>query len=100
MVEEQLQVKALLLEYQSVFSMHEGDLGCTRLLSHEIPLTDDVPVRQRYRRIPPSEYELVKTHINQLLDSQIIRESCSPYASPIVLVKKKDGSQRMCVNYR
>lgn len=100
LVEEQLQVKALLLEYQSVFSMHEGDLGCTRLLSHEIPLTDDVPVRQRYRRIPPSEYELVKTHINQLLDSQIIRESCSPYASPIVLVKKKDGSQRMCVNYR
>lgn len=72
LVEEQLQVKALLLEYQGVFSMHEGDLGCTRLLSHEIPLTDDVPVRQRYRRIPPSEYELVKTHINQLLDSQII----------------------------
>lgn len=57
-------------------------------------------MRQRYRRIPPSEYELVKEHINQLLETQVIRESCSPYASPIVLVKKKDGSLRMCVDYR
>lgn len=98
--EEQGCVKDLLCEFQNVFSAHEGDLGCTDLLSHEIPLLDDAPVRQRYRRIPPSEYELVKTHINQLLDAQIIRESCSPYASPIVLVKKKDGSLRMCVDYR
>ncbi|KAL6471740.1 hypothetical protein MHYP_G00203900 [Metynnis hypsauchen] len=42
----------------------------------------------------------VKAHINQLLEAQVIRESCSPYASPIVLVKKKDGSLRMCVDYR
>ncbi|KAL0153780.1 hypothetical protein M9458_050896, partial [Cirrhinus mrigala] len=55
---------------------------------------------QRFRRIPPSEYEVVKAHINQLLETQVIRESCSPYASPIVLVKKKDGSLRMCVDYR
>ena len=42
----------------------------------------------------------MKSHIRQLLDSQVIRESSSPYASPIVLVKKKDGSLRMCVDYR
>lgn len=98
--EEQEQVRALLREFQSVFSAGEGDLGCTDLLSHEIPLIDEIPVRQRYRRIPPSEYELVKTHISQLLETQVIRESCSPYASPVVLVKKKDGSLRMCVDYR
>ncbi len=80
--------------------MHDGDLGGTNLIFHDIPLLDDVPVRQRYRRIPPSEYEVVKAHINQLLEAQVIRESCSPYASPIVLVKKKDGSLRMCVDYR
>ncbi|KAI3368246.1 hypothetical protein L3Q82_007966 [Scortum barcoo] len=56
--------------------------------------------RQRYCRIPPSEYEAVKAHINQLLESQVIRESSSPYASPIVLVRKKDGSLRLCVDYR
>ncbi|KAK7918908.1 hypothetical protein WMY93_010192 [Mugilogobius chulae] len=74
--------------------------GCTNLVTHEIPLLDDVPIRQRYRRIPPSEYEAVKAHINQLLDAQVIRESSSPYASPIVLVRKKDGSLRLCVDYR
>ncbi len=93
-------VRALLGQFSFVFSTHEGDLGCTDLISHEIPLLDDVPVRQRYRRIPPSEYEVVKDHINQLLGAQVIRESSSPYASPIVLVKKKDGSLHMCVDYR
>lgn len=97
---EQGQVRDLLYRFQSVFSTHEGDLGCTGLISHDIPLLDSVPIRQRYRRIPPSEYEVVKSHINQLLEANVIRESCSPYASPIVLVKKKDGSLRMCVDYR
>lgn len=91
-VEEQCKVRALLEDYSSVFSIHDGDLGCTNLISHDIPLLDEIPVRQRYRRIPPSEYEVVKAHINQLLEAQVIRESCSAYASPIVLVKKKDGS--------
>lgn len=98
--EEQGKVRALLEKYVSVFAMDDGDLGCTNLISHEIPLLDDTPVRQRFRRIPPSEYEVVKAHINQLLENRVIRESCSPYASPIVLVKKKDGSLRMCVDYR
>lgn len=97
---EQEQVRSLLQRFSSVFSAHEGDLGCTNLISHDIPLLDDIPIRQRYRRIPPSEYEAVKMHINQLLEAQVIRESSSPYASPIVLVRKKDGSLRMCVDYR
>lgn len=86
---EQQKVRTLLLKYESVFSAFDGDLGCTDLITHTIPLLDDCPVRQRYRRIPPSEYEAVKSHINQLLASQVIRESSSPYASPIVLVRKK-----------
>ncbi len=98
--EEQGKVRALLEKYVPVFSKNDGDLGCTNLISHEIPLLDDIPVRQRFRRIPPSEYEVVKGHINQSLETQVIRESCSPYASPIVLVKKKKyGSLRMCVDY-
>ncbi len=83
-----------------MFLAHDSDLGCNNLISHDIPLTDEVPVRQRYRRLPPSEYDVVKTHINQLLEGQIIWESCSFYASPIVLMKKKDGGLRMCVDYR
>ncbi|KAI3376863.1 hypothetical protein L3Q82_000112 [Scortum barcoo] len=98
--QEQTGAKSLLRKYRSVFSAHDGDLGCTNLLCHDIPLLDDISVRQRYRRIPPSEYEAVKGYINQLLESQVIRESSSPYASPIVLVRKKDGSLRLCVDYR
>lgn len=87
-------------KYQDVFAKDDGDLGCTKLIEHQITLLNDVPVRQHHRRIPPSQFEAVKTHIKQLLESQVIRESCSPYSSPIVLVKKKDGSLRMCVDYR
>ena len=63
-------------------------------------MTDETPVRQRYRRLPPSQYEEVKEHIKQLLGTGVIRESSSPYSSPLVIVKKKDGSIRMCVDYR
>ena len=95
--ENRREVGSLLQRYSSVFSTHDGDLGCTNLISHNMPLLDDAPVRQRYRRVPPSEYEEVKSHINQLLEAKVIRESCSPYASPIVLVRKKNGSLRLCV---
>ena len=98
--EEQGRVRSLLRKYTSVFSAHDSDLGCTNLISHDIPLVDETPVKQRYRRVPPSDYEAVKDHINQLLAAKVIRESSSPFASPIVLVKKKDGSLRMCVDYR
>lgn len=86
--EWQGQVRSLLRRYTPVFSAHDGDLGCIKLISRDIPLLDDVPVRQPYRRIPTSESEVVKEHINQLLGAQVIRESSSPYASPIVLVRK------------
>lgn len=98
--EQEQQGKALLEKYAGVFSQGEGDLGCTTLVEHEVPLMDDIPVRQRYRRLPPSQYEQVKAHIQELLCSGIIRPSCSPYASPIVIVQKKDGSIRLCVDYR
>jgi len=99
-VEEHGPVRSLLEHYSAVFSINNADLGFTNLICHDIPVVDDIPVKQRYRRIPPSEYEVVKEHINQPLLSQVIRESSSPYASPIVLVRKKDGSLRMCVDYR
>ncbi|KAL6465795.1 hypothetical protein MHYP_G00259280 [Metynnis hypsauchen] len=94
------QANALFAKYSNIFSKGDGDLGCTSLITHEIPLVDEVPVRQPYRRIVPSQYETVKAHIQQLLDSKVIRESSSPYSSPIVLVTKKDGSLRLCVDYR
>ncbi|KAJ8250920.1 hypothetical protein GJAV_G00214770 [Gymnothorax javanicus] len=99
--EQEKQVKALLHQHNSVFSRGEGDVGCTTLVEHQIPLTDDIPIRKRYRRLPLSQYEQVKAHIQQLLEAGIVQPSSSPYSSPIVVVqKKKGGDIRLCVDYR
>ena len=92
--------KELLLNYSDTFSSGEGDVGCTTLVEHEIPLTNTDPIRQRHRRIPPSQFTLVKEHVAELLRKGIIRHSTSPYASPIVVVQKKTGEIRLCVDYR
>lgn len=92
--------KSLLCKYSDAFSLFDGDVGCANVIQHEIPLMDDIPVRQRYRRLPPSQFSLVKTHIQELLQQGIVRASCSPYASPIVVVQKKGGDIRLCVDYR
>lgn len=52
---DQEKVRSLLQKFSSVFAAHDGDLGCTNLLSNDIPLLDDEPVRQRYRRTPPPQ---------------------------------------------
>ena len=98
--QDQRQVRSMLQKSSSVFAAHDSDLGFTHPFSDEIPLLDKVPVWQRYSRLPTSEYEVVKAHIHQLLEARVIRESCSPYSSPIVLVKKKDGSPSLCVDNR
>ncbi|KAG1930572.1 interleukin-1 receptor accessory protein-like 1-A [Pimephales promelas] len=97
-------------EISSTTAQVSAQLAQATLAEHEkiglvdlsvLPLEEQAGVRALLKkRIPPSEYEVVKAHINQLLETQVIRESCSPYASPIVLVKKKDGSLRLCVDYR
>lgn len=93
-------VKALLQKHSNVFSQGEGDIGCATVVEHQIHLTDDVPIRQRYRRLPPSQYDQVKAHIQQLLETGIVKPSSSPYSSPIVIVQKKGGDLRLCVDYR
>lgn len=98
--EEQAMLGALILKYADVFAVHDEDLGYTDRVKHEIHLTDDTPVAQPYRRIPPTQFEEVKEHISGLLRKGVIQESSSSYASPIVLVRKADGSLRLCVDYR
>ena len=90
----------LLLTWEKVFSKNDYDLGRTSLVKHQINLTDEKPIKQRHRKIPPSMYEEVRSHLKQMLDSGVIRESHSPYASPLVLVRKKDNTLRICIDLR
>lgn len=97
---QQAELKSLLRRYLDVFAVTEEDLGYTELVKHEIPLNDEFPVSQSYRRIPPNQFQEVKDHIAGLLKKRIIQESSSSFASPVVLVRKTDGSLRLCVDYR
>ena len=75
-------------------------MGRTSLVKHHIKLTDPVPFKEAYRRIPPQMYYEVEAHIQEMLDLGAIRPSNSPWASAIVLVRKKDGRLGFCIDLR
>ena len=76
------------------------DLGRAANVKHHIILTDPIPFKERYRRIPPQLYEEVRNHLQEMLKLGAIRKSCSPWASAIVLVRKKNGKLRFCIDLR
>lgn len=98
--EAKSRVRELVGLYQHAFSTSNVDIGRSKIVEHRIPLKETNPVNERYRRIPPSQYEEVRKHLKEMRDADVIRESFSPYASPVVLVRKKDGSLRFCIDFR
>lgn len=80
--------------YSDVFSQHDLDFGHATKVKHRIKLKDETPFKHRPRPIHPKDYDAVRRHLQTLLEAGIIRESESPYASPIVVVKKKNGDVR------
>lgn len=98
--DQHLQIKALLLKHIDIFSKNDTDIGHCTKVKHRIDLVDDIPFKQRHRRIPPHMIEEVRNHLENLLSAGIIQKSKSPWASNIVLVRKKNGSLRVCIDYR
>ena len=96
----QHEAKEMLKRNAKVFSKNDMDMGRTNLVKHHIKLTDPVPFKEAYRRIPPQMYDEVKTHLQEMLDLGAIRPSNSPWGSAIVLVRKKDGRLRFCIDLR
>ena len=90
----------LLGKWKHIFSTGPTDLGFTDLNEHEINLVDETPFKEPYRRIPPALFEEDRQHLKEMLDAGAIRESQSPFSSNVVLVRKKDGSLRFCIDYR
>ena len=83
-----------------MFARDGDSLGRTTAIQHRIPTCDDVPVNQCHRWIPPNQLTEVKEHLEDLLEKGVIKPSQSNYASPIVLVGKKNSALRLCVDYR
>ena len=90
----------LLTEYQDIFSKHPLDCGEVEGYKHRIRLTDDRPFRLPYRRVPPAHYQKLRQVLTDMEEKGIIRKSSSEYASPLVMVWKKDCGLRICTDFR
>ncbi|EZG42671.1 putative reverse transcriptase family protein, partial [Gregarina niphandrodes] len=89
----------LLLE-EAAFASDQVPFGRATGREHEIVTTHERPAHLPLRRTSPNQRDIVRTEVEKMLAQGVIRPSKSPWASPIVLVSKKDGSTRFCVDYR
>ena len=96
----EMEIATLLVKYEDVFSKGDKDIGRTDKVKHSIHTTCLAPIRQCPRRAPMGQREEIEKQVNDMLERGIITHSASPWSSPIVLVDKKDGTKRFCVDYR
>ena len=75
-------------------------MGKTSIVRHTSKLTDYIPVKEIYHRIPPHQFQEVRKHLQGMLEIGAIKHSNSPWASAVVLVWKKDWSLRFCIDLR
>ncbi|GFT63634.1 retrovirus-related Pol polyprotein from transposon 412 [Trichonephila clavipes] len=98
--EQKSSAERLFQEFEDVFSINSSDICHTTVTQHRIDTADHPPIKQHPRRLPFAKQEEVGTLLREMQENDIIEPSSSPWASPIVLVRKKDGSTRFCVDYR
>ena len=95
-------VYSLLKEYHDIFLLEKCDMGHTNAAKHKIVLKDPdtPPFKEHFRRIPPPQLDEVREHLKLMLDAGVIQPSNSPWCNAVVLVRKKDGSLRFCIDFR
>ena len=97
---ELAQKAVALLEFHHIFSLELNEISCTDTTEHVIELMKDEPFKERFRRITPPLVDEICQHIQEMLDSGAIQPSQSPWCNAVVLVRKKDGSLRFCIDFR
>lgn len=95
--EQKTELVNLLDSFQQLFSDKPGE---ATLIEHKIELNTDVPVRTKMYPLPYTARNDIKDELQSMLELGVIETSESPYASPVVLVRKKDGTNRFCIDYR
>ena len=93
-------VRSLINEYKDLLATSDQDLGRTNIVRHNINTGSNIPVKQPPRRTPIAMREKVDKHIDEILRMKVIEPANGPWSYGIVLVKKKNGSTRFCVDYR
>ena len=99
-VSQSEQIKQVIKEYSDVFALTRSELGCCDLVQHKIDTNGHSPIKLQPYRIPVIRREKVSSMIQEMQEQGVVKPSSSPWSSPIVLVPKKDGSLRFCVDYR
>ena len=97
---QQNQLYLLLQVYGDIFAEDDTDLGRTKRVNHKIDTGTSAPIRHHPRRIPFAKREQARELLEKMLKRDVVEPSTSPWSSPIVLVTKKDGSIRFCVDFR
>ena len=99
-LERQAALRSALTPFSDVFTWAGQPIGRTNVIQHEIHTGDATPRRLPPRRTPVHYRQELNALVTRLLDEDIISPSNSPWAAPVTLVKKKDGSLRLCIDYR
>ena len=94
------QLSVLLFDYKDTFSSHDLDIGKFTGLKHRILTREERPVTSGLRRTPLGFEGEEENHLDQMLAAGVIRPSQSEWSSAPVLIRKKDGSMRWCIDYR
>lgn len=89
----------MLCEEAGAFAHDADDIGCIPSLQMTINLKDTIPVQTAYSSVPKPLFREVKEYIQELLVKGWVIKSKSPYSAPVVCVRKKDGSLRLCIDY-
>ena len=92
----------LLMEYHNLFSLEKSNIGQTKTVKHTIMLKDPdtAPFKEQFCQIPPPQVKEVREHLKLMLEVGAIWPSNSPCCNAVVLVRKKDGSLRLCIDFR
>ncbi|KAL6727416.1 hypothetical protein Aduo_009295 [Ancylostoma duodenale] len=98
--EQPVEMLHLIEAYSDVFAINDSELTQTGLVTHNIDTGNHPPIKQKTRPVPIGARQEFKQIIKNLEERGIVRKSRSEWASPVVLVKKKDGALRLCVDYR
>ena len=98
--EQSARVISMIMHQSSALSCGDHDIGCAGVTKHRIELHDNTPIRQKPRRFPEPVINEIERQCDELRELDIIEYSKSPWSSPIVPIKKKDGSIRLCIDYR
>ena len=84
----------------NVFSRSEFDIGRTNIIPHRIDTGDNGPHFEQLRRHPTTQLPVIDEHVQHMLEHDVIEPAASPWCSNVVMVRKQDGTMRLCIDYR